>query len=221
MKCTACDAELREGASRCATCGARPGEPPPPERASSGRRKVEEATPYPRTTRSGATVWHVTTDAPHTVELELSILSGREIVVVDGRELVNAIKWSFRSEHRVPLGNVTGVLTVAQGLSSPRVSLEVGGREVKPVATATLVQVGNAPPWAYPFSVACFAIPIVTLGGALPAGIGFGAGAACLAVARNEKMAISVRVVLCTLITLAAWGLLGLLLVAVASVGRG
>jgi hypothetical protein len=220
MNCAVCKAEMREGSSRCAHCGARPGEAAPAERTSSGRLAADGRT-FPPATRAGATVWQVRTDKPHTVELALSMLSGREIVVVDGRELVNAIKWSFRSEHKLPLGTTTGVLTVSMGLGGPTVSLRVDGREVAPLQTGKLVQAaGSSPPWAYPFALACVAIPIVTLGGAIPGGLGFGGAAACMSVARNHAMSVGARILLCALITLAAWGLLALLVVGVATAGR-
>lgn len=230
MTCGVCRADMRDGSSRCVKCGAKVGETAPAaaERTSSGRlkdrqdsgrlRPDRDGAAYPRPTRTGATVWQVLTDHPHTVELVLNQLSGREIVVVDGRELVNALKWGFSSEHRVPLGNQTGTLTVAMGLGGTTASLRVEGREVTPTSTATFVQAkGAAPAWSYAFSAACFAIPLVTLGGAIPVALGFGAGAACQAIAKDANKSIGARVVLCAVVTAAAWGLLGAILLVVMS----
>lgn len=206
MTCTACSSEMREEASRCPRCGARPGDPPPGARPSSGRLQTA-AVVYPKATRTGATVWQVLTDKPHTIELELSQLTGREVVVLDGRELVNKIKWGLSSEHRIPLGGRSGVLTVGAGLGGPTVGLTVDGHEVAPVSTATFVQpkAAPAPAWAYVFAAACLAVPLVTMGGAIPAGLGFGGAAGCMATARNQEMSVGARVGLCVLITAGVW----------------
>jgi len=163
-------------------------------------------------------VWQVTTDKPHTIELELSQMSGREVVVLDGRELVNKLKWGFRSEHRIPLGGQTGVLTVSVGLAGPTAGLQVDGRDVAPVSTATFVQAKGgapAPAWAYIFAAACMGIPLVTLGGAVPMGLGFGGAAGCMSIARNQTMSIGARLGLCALVTVGAWVALAVLLVVV------
>jgi hypothetical protein len=61
------------------------------------------------------------------------------------------------------------------------------------------------PPWAWLFVVACGAIPIVTLGGAIPAALGAGGASGCVGVARNPHMDVGTRVSLCTAITLGCW----------------
>jgi len=63
-----------------------------------------------------------------------------------------------------------------------------------------------APPaWAWVFAVACFAIPVVALGGAVPAMIGVGGGMICLAIARRLAMRASNRIVLCGAVVVGCW----------------
>jgi hypothetical protein len=50
------------------------------------------------------------------------------------------------------------------------------------------------PAWAWIFAVLCAAIPLVTLGGAIPAGIGFGGAGGCIGLARNPELSLGVRV---------------------------
>jgi len=60
------------------------------------------------------------------------------------------------------------------------------------------------PAWAIVFAILCIAIPIVSLGGALPALIGFGGAAFCISISKST-LSTAVRVLLCTLLTLGAW----------------
>ena len=68
------------------------------------------------------------------------------------------------------------------------------------------------PPWAWVFVVACGIIPVLTLGGAIPTGIGVGGAAACIGVARNPSMPVAGRVVLCAVITVGCWAAVILIL---------
>lgn len=63
------------------------------------------------------------------------------------------------------------------------------------------------PKWAWLFGGACLAIPVVSLGGAIPAAIGFGGASLCGSIARNEEKSAGVRAALCAVVTAAAWGL--------------
>lgn len=70
------------------------------------------------------------------------------------------------------------------------------------------------PWWAWVFAVACGAIPVLTLGGALPGAIGFGGAGACVTLARNRELPVVVRVAFCTAITAACY-------TAVIAIGNG
>ncbi len=61
------------------------------------------------------------------------------------------------------------------------------------------------PAWTWVFVVLCIAIPIVSLGGAIPGAIGAGAAAGCYSVAKNDKSSTGARVALCAAITVGAW----------------
>ena len=70
------------------------------------------------------------------------------------------------------------------------------------------------PKWAWVFMAACALIPVVTLGGGLPALIGFGGVGGTLTVSRLSRSSVGLRAGVCALITLACWGALGLLVTA-------
>jgi hypothetical protein len=71
------------------------------------------------------------------------------------------------------------------------------------------------PKWAWPFMVACVAIPVVSLGGALPAGLAAAGVGGMLSAARTSRWSTAMRVGACALITLACWGAFGLVVTTV------
>jgi hypothetical protein len=77
------------------------------------------------------------------------------------------------------------------------------------------------PKWAWLFMIACAAIPVITLGGALPALIGFGGVGGTLTVSRLNRWSVALRAGVCAVIALACWASLGLLVTVVHSVKAG
>ena len=61
------------------------------------------------------------------------------------------------------------------------------------------------PPWAWPFAVLCFLIPVFSFGGAIPTALGLGGGFYCLAVAREMKKSTQMRLVHCVAATSVVW----------------
>jgi len=66
------------------------------------------------------------------------------------------------------------------------------------------------PMWTYLFVVACGLIPVVMLGGIIPIMVGCGGAGGCLTVGRWGSLPRPLRFVICTLITVACWGLMAL-----------
>lgn len=62
------------------------------------------------------------------------------------------------------------------------------------------------PKWAWAFMVACAAIPVVSLGGALPAAIAVAGVSVILSVARASRWSAALRVGACALMMVACWG---------------
>lgn len=61
------------------------------------------------------------------------------------------------------------------------------------------------PKWAWIFVALCAAIPVVTLGGALPVVFGLLGVVSCLRVARSQSMKSGVKALACAGITILAW----------------
>jgi hypothetical protein len=64
-----------------------------------------------------------------------------------------------------------------------------------------------APPWVWVFVAACVAIPMVTLGGAIPMGVGFGGAAGCHSVSRHPTMSTGGKIAVCLGITVVCWAI--------------
>lgn len=74
------------------------------------------------------------------------------------------------------------------------------------------------PAWGWLFIIACVAIPIVALGGAIPAGLGGGGAAGCYQIARDNSKSTQTRVLQCLGITVVVWAIFGALIYFVFSV---
>jgi hypothetical protein len=85
-----------------------------------------------------------------------------------------------------------------------------------------LVQLDTTPTpqWAYFFAAACGAIPIVALGGFIPAALGVGGAGGCLKVSRLGSVPVILRLLVCVGITGSCWLLFALMLAAMMSQPR-
>jgi hypothetical protein len=123
--------------------------------------------------------------------------AGTEIRCKCGRAVEVPDLGKLRALHQNPEPPAHGAGTAPPGSSSPKQK----ERPRPPI-----------PPWAWIFVVACGIIPVLTLGGAIPTGIGVGGAAACLNAARNQSWPVAGRVVLCAVITIGCWAAVIILL---------
>lgn len=88
------------------------------------------------------------------------------------------------------------------------------------VLNGTFLQSGKAyvqrPAWVMVFFVICILIPIVSLGGALPALFGLGGAGLCVSVSKTS-LSVFIKVILCIGISLLAWFLWFLLIFGIAA----
>lgn len=66
-------------------------------------------------------------------------------------------------------------------------------------------EIARIPLWAWFFAIACFAIPVVSLGGAIPAALGCGAGGYCLTLARKTELTERARAIGRALVVVLSW----------------
>jgi len=77
------------------------------------------------------------------------------------------------------------------------------------------------PQWAYLFAAICGMIPIVTLGGAIPAVIGVSGASGCLAISRMYSVSSFLRFFVCLIISVTCWLLLITLVVEMNPTAKG
>jgi hypothetical protein len=154
-------------------------------------------------------------DGTHAVAIEHSPLSGKRTIHLDGVVVEQSTKlFDTGSEHPFMVGGhrcvvqvKTNGITFKYDLVNDGYSMEAG----RQVASGA-----QMPSWAWAFMAVCAAIPLVTLGGALPAAIGVGGVFGCRAAAIDSSMASGTRVAICVGITAMCWMLTFLVLVGLA-----
>jgi hypothetical protein len=144
-------------------------------------------------------------DGTHTVELDQRWTTGKRIIRVDGQlaleskpALVNSgSDDEFRiSTHECILHSRTNGFTSNYDLSVDGRSIHTG----QPVAKLQPV-----PKWVWIFVVICAAIPVLTLGGAIPAVLGIGGAVACVVISRRPTRSIRAKVSWLVGITALVW----------------
>jgi hypothetical protein len=130
-----------------------------------------------------------------------------ELAVADGT-------YQFNAYIRAPIGTkvcATKPLTVtlAPGQTVELVYHMVGGRLNREFRLEVKGQ--EAPPpaplpaWVWVFVVACAAIPVVSLGGAVPAVLGVLGAGGCVSTAKAKGLPLVARLGICLAITVACW----------------
>jgi hypothetical protein len=146
-------------------------------------------------------------DGTHLVEVERGLFSNKRTIRVDG-QVVEEGRFStfdFGGDYPFQLGSQTAILHSRMSWLNYVYDISVDGRSVlssQPVATLQLV-----PKWAWIFIAACFAIPVVALGGALPVLIGVGGAYLCVVIARRPGMRAAVSIGLAAGVTVVSWAL--------------
>jgi hypothetical protein len=167
------------------------------------------------------------------------VIAKKRIVEIDGtvfelQEGMNQIPVSAGPHQlvayfRAPIGNKAGLtrplmVNLAEGQALDVYYTLVGGVLNRQFRLEILGQEAPPPPalpwWAWIFVALCVALPIVALGGAIPAMLGFGGAGGCLGVAKSERLSVVARVLICVAIVVAVWGVFIAIAVAVLS-GRG
>jgi hypothetical protein len=117
------------------------------------------------------------------------------------------------AELALPNGSLLRIRLVSS-LMGPQLALHVADKPVPGSAAVPL------PKWSYAFIGACAIIPVLTVGGAVPAAIGFGGAAGVAAVARDETKGSGLRLAVSASIAAACWVALLLFLQAVGRAQR-
>ena len=129
-------------------------------------------------------------------------------------------RFSSRDEYQAWKASQQG-----EAASSPAAVSQVSPSRMAPVLSAAKTRpkqglkeaFSNLPAWAWPFIVGCLAVPLVSLGGAVPGALGFGGAAGCANVAKKEGWSVTTRVIVSAAITGGVWLLFLAFAVAIAA----
>jgi hypothetical protein len=138
----------------------------------------------------------------HAIRLVRSDLTGWTDVFVNGEKLVKSQLERRRRGRELVFekDDVRYVATLKSSFASGSFELNVNGNNV-----LTDNPVPPLPKWSWIFIAACVAIPIVSLGGAIPAAVGVGGAYAVSAIARDSSMSVAERAVISLGIVVACW----------------
>jgi hypothetical protein len=157
-------------------------------------------------------------DGQHTVELEHGYISGNRSIRVDGIPIqlppgAASSFFDFGSNHPFKIGSHNCIIHIRTNGITFSFDLSIDGRSIatgKQVDSSTSV-----PSWAWAFVVACGIIPILSLGGSIPALIGAGGACYCYSLSQDTSKTISTRIFMCFGTTAISWSLFGALLIAI------
>jgi hypothetical protein len=153
----------------------------------------------------------------HTIELEHNSITGKRTIRLDGNPVEQSSKFNDTGgTYKIPInGSTCTVLIKTNGITYSYdclldgVSVETGKEVQAPPPSAPI------PKWAWIFVVACVLIPIIALGGAVPAAIGIGGAYGCVAISRKAEKSTETRLLLCIGVTFLCWILFLLFFLAV------
>jgi F0F1-type ATP synthase membrane subunit c/vacuolar-type H+-ATPase subunit K len=138
----------------------------------------------------------------HVVEVDASWLSGKISIRVDGKVLERKrVLVDVGRDIPFEIDGHSCVVRTAMLLKD--YDLIIDGRSITTGQTAPPLR--PMPRWAWAFIAACIAIPVVSLGGAIPAGIGVGGAVACMAISKDLSKTERKRIFMCLGVTIFCW----------------
>ncbi len=150
---------------------------------------------------------------------------GQQTIFFNGDVVANAMVWGTKGSYafeRSVDGRLAAFNIILQlaGLSKCRCQILENGKEVHSSEHKLAVLswrngfnwFPGTPRWGWIFVGLCLLIPLVTLGGAIPAAIGLLGTWGSSAVAGRKNWPIAIRIVLCIVVVVASWISLGVAL---------
>lgn len=153
----------------------------------------------------------------YTLKVKVTDL-GRHIVFFNDEEVINKMVLGSKGVH-VFQRNIEGaaveikVILAMIGLTKCRCAVSENNSEVFKTEYPlnyfknknSLNWFPTVPAWSWIFIGLCILIPFVTLGGAVPAGIGIIGAMSCSSIASKNKWSLMLRVIICLSVTVVSW----------------
>jgi hypothetical protein len=150
--------------------------------------------------------------SPHTVNLEHRYFSGKRTITVDGASLDAPQKFvDTGGEYPFTINGHEGFVQIKTNGLTYSYDCILDGASV--CSGKTIHKPKALPVWSWIFMIACCLIPIITLGGALPALIGFGGAFACAKIGRSHIRKTAIKVLISSAVLLASWILFAVFLI--------
>jgi hypothetical protein len=146
-------------------------------------------------------------DGTHTVELDKKWLSGKRTLRVDGQIVATGKStWAYTgSDDAFQIAAHEGVVHSRTNGFTSNYDLSIDGRSVQTGQPTAPLQ--TIPKWAWIFVVACVVMPIITLGGAIPALLGIGGAFGCVIISRHPTRSRRAKIMWSLGVTVLCWGL--------------
>jgi hypothetical protein len=164
--------------------------------------------------------WTIDLDGnQHDIKLEQGYFSAKKKIRLDDQLIEKGI-----TTNQTPFGNVD--IDFAISTYAIKITIRSNGFTtqydlyVDGISQSTGEPYSPLPPipvWLWLFVAACGAIPIISLGGAIPVLLGIGGAAICLSQGRDSSKSVLTRVLICSGVTILAWVLFILLSIGIAS----
>ena len=146
-------------------------------------------------------------DGTHTVELDKKWFSGKRTLRVDGQIVATGKStWAYTgSDDAFQIAAHEGVVHSRTNGFTSNYDLSIDGRSVQTGQPTARLQA--IPKWAWIFVAACVVMPVITLGGAIPALLGIGGAFGCIIISRHPTRSRRAKIVWSLGVTVLCWGL--------------
>ncbi len=147
-------------------------------------------------------------DGTHLIEFDKRWASGKRTIRVDSQIVLESKPaWiDTGSDDEFRIGNHECAVHVRTNGFTGSYDLSVDGHSVQTGRPVAKLQ--PMPKWVWVFIVACVAVPVVTLGGAIPALLGIGGAWICVVLSRLHTRSTTTKILLAVVTTAVTWALL-------------
>lgn len=152
----------------------------------------------------------------HTIDLEHGYWSGKRKIYLDGTLIHESFKTQlllFDTGSEIPfqIGEHSGSVIIRTNGIIFSYDVVLDGRSLE---TGQHVKPSTpVPVWGWLFIIACGVIPIISLGGVIPAALGIGGAFGCASITRNASLSVIQKVIFSIGVTILCWVLFVFLII--------
>jgi hypothetical protein len=157
--------------------------------------------------------WSTTVDGlKYNISFKPNNWSGKHALTVNG-DAVELKKEAFQAFKGIDQPVILGSKEARFVLIGSKADIAIDGFYLD--SKKPYMPLEKVPKWAWVFIVLCLAIPVIAMGGAVPAVLAILGSMNCVRVSRTPNLKTPIKLLICTAITAAAWILFYLFLVVI------